>query len=303
MTMRVTVLAKKSSYRALVQEQRDARVRELLSAGDPTVRRMHSAHDDHEATVEETVGALRELGIHPTLLVGARTSISAPADMVVTVGGDGTLLAASHQIGAGIALVGINSAPNHSVGFFCAGKKGSVLETLRAAVDGTLPPTKLARMRLDRNHHCLHKRILNEALFCHPSPAATSRYILEMVERNGTVSAAEEQKSSGIWVGPPAGSTAALRSAGGQILSLDANVFQFVVREPYTPPGRRLQLLHGLVRDDQTVVIRNKLRDARIFVDGHHTRFEAAMGDVLRLSISDEPLTVLGMHRRALSEL
>src|ERR1019366_7356859 len=39
-------------------------------------------------------------------------------DLVVTVGGDGTLLAASHGIGPGIGLLGVNSAPSHSLGFF-----------------------------------------------------------------------------------------------------------------------------------------------------------------------------------------
>ena len=58
-------------------------------------------------------------------IVGAR--------LVVTVGGDGTLLAASHLVGGGVPVVGINSSPRSSVGFFCAGKKGREPAILRGA--------------------------------------------------------------------------------------------------------------------------------------------------------------------------
>ena len=79
-------------------------------------------------------------------------------------------------------------------------------------------------MRVELNGESLHDRVLNEALFCHASPAATSRYILRVARADGAepdVLADEEQKSSGLWVGPAAGSTAAQRSAGGSVLPLD----------------------------------------------------------------------------------
>ena len=44
------------------------------------------------------------------------------ADLVVAVGGDGTLLAASHNV-VDVPILGVNSAPGHSVGFFCAAKR------------------------------------------------------------------------------------------------------------------------------------------------------------------------------------
>ena len=81
----------------------------------------------------------------------------------------------------------------------------------------------LSRMSVIRNGAPVSTRVLNDALFCHRSPAATTRYILKLGKL------VEEQKSSGFWIGPAAGSTAAQRSAGGKILPLASTDLQLVV--------------------------------------------------------------------------
>ena len=192
------------------------------------------------------------------------------ADLVITIGGDGTLLAASHQIGAGIPLLGVNSAPESSVGFFSAAKGGQIGRVLRAALAGKLQATALTRMQVDLNGKTVHARVLNEALVCHTSPAATSRYILSITKKKKTAS--EDQRSSGIWIGPAAGSTAAQRSAGGKVLPLLSSKLQYVVREPYTPIGKRLKLRVGLVDPDGYLELRSKMREAKMFLDGQQRR-------------------------------
>lgn len=303
---RVLVLSKRTSYRTLVLEAADARVKELLARGDPTVQRMKRSHDDHESTRAEVEQALDKLGVRAEFVEGARTRVTGAFDLVVTIGGDGTLLAASHRIGPGVPLLGVNSAPRHSVGFFCAARKGSVRRTLASALDGTIRATVLTRMRVDLNEHCLHKRVLNDALFCHEVPAATSRYILRVypgatpggiVRDLGRDRALqeEEQRSSGIWVGPAAGSTAAQRSAGGRILPLSSKKIQYVVREPYTPLGDRLALSRGTVDEGGAVVLLNKMREAKLFLDGPHIVHKATVGDVITMRPSEDTLTVLGL--------
>jgi NAD+ kinase len=156
-------------------------------------------------------------------------------------------------------------------------------------------------MTVELNGQALHTRVLNEALFCHASPAATSRYILRLVagdERGtGEVLAEEEQKSSGMWVGPAAGSTAAQRSAGGRVLPLTSQKIQYVVREPYQANGHALHMALGLAQEDQALVIKSKMRQARVFLDGDHIVHAVTIGDVLRLRRSDETLVVLGLAR------
>ncbi len=292
--VRVAIVQKRTTYRKFVVEEHDPLLARLLRRRDPTVIRLRSSHEAHEETVREVEAALDKLDADVVFRGGPRGRIPARVDLVVTIGGDGTLLAASHQIGAGIPLLGINSAPEHSIGFFCGGKKGNVLATLRRAMAGRLPSTKLTRMRVELNGKCLHARVLNEALFCHASPAATSRYILRVTKGAGAF-AEEDQRSSGMWIGPAAGSTAAQRSAGGKVLPLASRRIQYVVREPYRPIGKRIRFSVGLLDEDGKLTLRSKIRDGRVFIDGHRIVHAVTIGDVLVMRRTSETLTVLGL--------
>jgi len=294
----VLVLSKRTSYRTLVLNDGDTLIKGLIARGDPTVSRLRRSHEDHEATRAEVEKALSELGAVAQLVEGARSRVEGTFDLVVTIGGDGTLLAASHRIGPEVPILGVNSAPEHSVGFFCGARKGSVKKALTLALNGTIKSTVLTRMRVDLNERCLHKRVLNDALFCHEIPAATSRYILRVTQGDGHVEE-EEQRSSGIWVGPAAGSTAAQRSAGGRVLPLASHKIQYVVREPYTPLGERLALSRGTLDEEGSLVLLNKMREAKLFLDGHHIVHGATLGDVITMRRSEETLTVLGLSRDA----
>ena len=318
----VRVVVKRSSFRTWVEEENDARVAALLEAEDDTVWRLRSSHIEHTETIEEVRAALTDLHAEATWYDRAGGfQAEGRCDLVVTVGGDGTLLAASHGIGPGIPLLGVNSAPSHSVGFFCAARKGSVREALAAALDGTLRRTELTRMRVERGGHVLHERVLNEALFCHASPAATSRYLLRRVtahasaegnadanadasaegnadaRANAGASAQEEQKSSGVWVGPAAGSTAALRSAGGRVMPLSSRKLQFVVREPYPPPFELLRMTAGMIEPGEALALKSQMRQARLFLDGDQIMHEVAIGELVTMRCSDQPLVVLGLTR------
>ena len=295
---RVAVVLKRTSWRKWIEEERDARIASLLEAGDETVRHMRPGHDDHVETIDEVRKALTKL--HAETIWCDRPQefrVDEGCDLVMTVGGDGTLLAASHGIPPGVPLLGVNSSPRHSVGFFCAAKKGEIREALSAALEGGLRRVELTRMRVDLNGALLHARVLNEALFCHASPAATSRYFLRLVDERNRVIGDEMQKSSGIWIGPSAGSTAAQRSAGGRILPLSSHKIQYVVREPYQGGGHVLRMPLGLIEETETLVIKSKMRQARVFLDGDPLAHEVTVGDVVRMRRSEESLIVLGLVR------
>jgi NAD+ kinase len=289
----IFVIVKRTAHRLYGHEPH---VKRLMAKNDVTVARLRHAHDDHEATVREVRKAIATLKLEAKFFDGSRAKVTGNAELVVTVGGDGTLLGASHQIGSAVPVLGINSAPADSVGFFCGAQKGRVLEALRAALSGTLPHLELARMRVERNGQVLHDRVLNEILFCHEIPAGTSRYILRVTKARAD-QASEEQKSSGVWVGPAAGSTAAQRSAGGRVLPLTSKRLQFVVREPYVPRGERLRLLRGVVADGGSLELLCKMKSARVFIDGVHIVESCRLGDALRMTRSPESLVVLGLRR------
>jgi NAD+ kinase len=289
---RVIVVVKRTAYRLFVEEEQDERIARLLRKNDPAVRRMRRSHDEHEGTIEEVDRTLRKLGLSAVWVRRAHAPFEVNgAALVVTVGGDGTLLAASHRVGK-TPILGINSAPSHSVGFFCGTRKGQVASALTKALAHKMTAVLLTRMTVLCNGHPVSTRVLNDALFCHRSPAATTRYILKL----GKI--VEEQKSSGFWVGPAAGSTAAQRSSGGKILPLPSPDLQLVVREPYTPQGEKLKVVRSLVAPDEELLVRSKIRDGRLFIDGPHEAVEIEMGDRLVFRRSHESLTVLGLSSR-----
>lgn len=289
---RVGVVAKRSAWQIHIEERQDAKLRRLVEEHDATVAPLRASHDAHEGTVREVMDALAS--VHAEIVFTRRAGESFQStglDLVVTVGGDGTLLSASHYVDE-VPILAINSAPSHSVGFFCGAKSGEARAAITAAMRGTLRRTVLTRMKVTLNGVVVAGRVLNDALFCHASPAATSRYILEL----GDVS--EQQKSSGIWIGPAAGSTAAQRSAGGRVLPLTSKQLQLVVREPYTPHSERYKLRHALIPPGMELLVRSKMHDAKLFFDGPDSVADVSFGDVITFAEADRPLTVLGISSR-----
>jgi NAD+ kinase len=243
--------------------------------------------------LDEAREALAALGARASFRHRSHPAQTREVDLVVTLGGDGTLLWTSHLVGADVPILAINTAPGHSVGYFCAGKKRGLYDVFEQALSGKLPATSLARMRVELDSELISNRVLNDVLFCHESPASTSRYALRL----GRVR--EEHKSSGIWVGPAAGSTAAQSSAGGRALPIRSRSLQFVVREPYAVRERPLRLARGLVRPGQALYIESHIRAGRLFVDGQHEMHVVPMASRIALRVSDEPLTLLGFRGRA----
>ena len=114
--------------------------------------------------------------------------------------------------------------------------------------------------------------------------------------RSGDVE--ETQKSSGVWFASAAGSTAAIRSAGGRRLPLRSRRLQYLVREPYIADGPGLSLGKGLVAPGAHVELTSKTRQGRLYIDGSHRYTTCGLGDVLQVSTAAPPLRVLGIDDR-----
>lgn len=291
MRPRVLVVYKKSTYQRYTGRDK-ARIQQLIEHGDVSVDGLLSEHEIHQETVRRAKAALRELGARAVLRYRPEPLPEDQWDLIVTLGGDGTLLWASHLAGTDTPMVAINSAPDTSVGYFCAGDGHDVDEVLAAALAGRLRSHKLCRMRVELDGRAVSTRVLNDMLYCHESAAATSRYVLDFGGQR------ERQMSSGIWAGPAAGSTAAIRSAGGKVLPIGSQKLQFVVREPYRGVDNRYRLEKGLVVPGEDLKITSRMTKGRIFLDGTQKVHSVEIGQQIRLALSDEPLTLLGLKRR-----
>jgi NAD+ kinase len=289
-------------YERVIQDQRDPKAISLFQRRDISVARWRKAHTAHQLTLKRVQQTLRALGAKIMVLRSPGVVFDATdAALVVTVGGDGTLLAASHHVGS-IPILGVNSSPEHSVGFFCPAHIGNLEPTLERALDGTLPSVALSRMQVNVNSRIVSRRVLNEALFCHAIPAATSRYIVSLRGKS------EEQRSSGVWVSTAAGSTGAARSAGGRLLPFTSRRLQLIVREPYLEARREAQpfpveLDRLTFEPPESVALLSKMEDARLYLDGPFRQVPVGLGDRVTCSVSNEPLHVFGLGRRRLATL
>jgi NAD+ kinase len=288
---RVLVIYKKSAYQIYVRERRHARMRSLIRAHDASVARMIEADREHQAAVQAARRCLRALGVDAEFRYRADEIVDRTVDLVVTVGGDGTLLWAAHRVGAGCPMLAINSAPDDSVGFFCSASRSSLGDALADALKGRLQSTELTRMEVRVDRESISKRVLNDMLFTHASPAATARYAL--VHRRVRA----QHKSSGLWVATAAGSTAAMLSAGGRALPIRSKKLQFRVRELYAFDGKP-KLASGLIAPREKLVIESHLRQGRLFLDGPRRMHAVAIGARIEVMRSPEPLTLLGRFRR-----
>jgi len=287
---RVIVVAKKTSYSLYVQDTHDERVASLIQTGNPVVSRWQSAHESHNRTLSKVLDVIQQrasvlmIDFPHTSYVGSLQDIS----LVVSVGGDGTLLSTSHNLHSSIPILGVNSDTNSSVGFFCAANESNFEEYFAKAMDKTCESILLHRMKVSKDKQIVSTRVLNDVLFCHTNPATTSRYILDS---NGAV---EAQNSSGFWVGPAAGSTAARRSAGFDSLPLLSKSLQLCVRElyhrPSSEPGRR----EIIAESGEKIRVLSKMDNAAMYIDGDYKIVPVGLGEELVFETSDEPLLLLG---------
>jgi NAD+ kinase len=306
---RVAIVVKETAYARYVERLRDRKTRTLLERGDASVAESERTHNEHLRTIDEVTRTLTSMGVSYTQFRFPEP-LPRGCTMVITVGGDGTFLGTSHELGFGTPILGVNSAPQTSVGFFCAATRQSFAALMKKVVRhesngskdksasrsswATLTHT-LQRMHVTLNQKTISSRVLNDALFCHASPAATTRYDIEV--RNPTIVQKATHRSSGLWVGPPAGSTAAQRSAGGRVLAIERRALQYVVREPYAPHGKRPELTKGILGGADELHLLCRMRSGMLYLDGPDTAFPLELGDRLSFSLSNEPLTVVRERR------
>jgi NAD+ kinase len=222
-------------------------------------------------------------GIQTHLIEGAETPFeAAPGDVVITVGGDGTFLSASHHVGLGTFIMGINSDPVLSKGNFCnvLTKRDAEKTLYRALCQRLAKPILIPRMMVKVDGHVVQRRVLNEALFSHSCPAAMTRFGLRGLK--------EIVACSGMWVGTGAGSTGALRSAGGRVMPLQSKVLQTVVREPFAPK------VGPVTAYKSKFEFVSKTADATIYLDGPFLRVPVGFDQTMSFSISPEPLAMVG---------
>ena len=285
---RLLVVYKKSYYELYGYEHQERHFTALQKRYHPMVEPLRLSHEENQRTIAAVCHALDAARLSYECIYRGQLKQISGYDLLLSIGGDGTLLEVARHAGD-LPILGVNSDPTRSTALFCAADRTTFATCLAALLAGTLRQVSLTRLQMAINDTVLPHYALNDLLVTHSNPAAMASYTLRL----DTIS--EAQKSSGIWIATAAGSTAAIRAAGGRVMPLRSRKRQYLVREPYMGDGRRYQLRKGLIAPDLPLQVTSRMRRGRVFIDGPHLHYALGLGDVLTVTLAPTPLRLFGL--------
>ncbi|OGX37896.1 MAG: hypothetical protein A3G91_00735 [Omnitrophica WOR_2 bacterium RIFCSPLOWO2_12_FULL_50_9] len=280
---KVLLVYKKSAYSIYFAEREAVSAVERSAAMQKEIRRFQNAHNEHHTTLERVECILQRYGINYAKCSRGQRIDFAKYDFIISVGGDGTFLEAArgvtHQI-----IIGVNSAPSFSVGKLCVANEMNFEAIIQRMIDRKIQTTAWQRLRLRLKGHRRAVDCVNDALICHSNPAAMSRYYLKIKDIK------EEQRNSGLWVATSAGSSGAIKSAGGKILMAQEKKIQYMPRELYEGFRHSYRLKGGILSVRQVITVTSLMHEGMIFVDGTHFKIKFPFNAALDISLSPNPL-------------
>lgn len=204
-------------------------------------------------------------------------------DLIVTVGGDGTVLTAN-ALGADVPMLTVNSDPGGSVGHYTRATIATVGELAARWRSGEARHEPLARLTVSAG--AASRTILNDCLITNINPAATSRYWIQAGDDG------EMQRSSGVWVSTAAGSTGAIRSAGAEPVPSHDEALLWKVREPFEARGR-FRLLSGRQRPPVGLDFIAAIPGMSLYLDGPNFTIGLEAGVRVTIRPAPTPLVLL----------
>ena len=193
-------------------------------------RRIDVCFDPDSAALAKTAGATRHVK------VVEKDRLPAEVDMILVLGGDGTLLGMAGRIGqAGtdIPILGVNFG---SLGFLTEVTLPELYSALEAAIGGTAPIEErmMLRVRVERDGAAVADRVvLNDVVV---TQGALSRVIDLSVSVDGEFMM--RVRADGVIVASPTGSTAYNLSSGGPILHPRVDGLSITPIAPHTLTNR-----------------------------------------------------------------
>ncbi|PIO05425.1 hypothetical protein COT47_04860 [Candidatus Woesearchaeota archaeon CG08_land_8_20_14_0_20_43_7] len=234
------VMLKKHGYDRFRKLMKERKVPGSDAAG------LSDSYKVHMESVKEVKHVLDEFGIQYTCVrkgcfEGCKKN---KPDVIITIGGDGTFISASHHIMDNTPIIGVNSDTKRSVGKLCHATAETFKEKLSALISGKGRIMEFTRMDVTI---CSTKKklcpIMNELLVTTKDNIKAARYDIEADGRKAT------HIDSGLLVSTGAGSTGWIYNAS-RLLKEDV--------------GRiAKELGHGLDKD-RLVELTQKMNDMHI---------------------------------------
>ena len=206
-------------------------------------------------------------------------------DLVIAVGGDGTFLRAAHFIFDKTSIMGVNSNPKYKEGFFMVSTKENFEKKFNDVLMGNYYIKKLLRLEAHINNKKVKELALNEFYIASEKDYHTARYFLYVRGKK------ERQKSSGVLISTPAGSNAWIKSAGGKILPLNSNMFEYLVREPYCGKiSAKCILVNNVLNMDEKIEIIFEVGNGLLIADSLSKEHKFKAGQKVTVKMSKKQL-------------
>lgn len=230
--------------------------------------------------------ATSELMGNTTVEVGSRMQLSASCDLVIVVGGDGSMLNVAKQVASeGVPVIGINR-----------GNLGFLTDILPDEIETQLDEVLAGKFTVENRF--LLDAVLNGAeenkalgsalndVVLHPGKAA------QMIEFELFVNGkfVYSQESDGLIVATPTGSTAYSLSAGGPIMHPDLNAVVLVPMYPHSLNSRPI-VIDGDCEIKLVVAAKESLQP-QVSCDGD-VCYTASAGDEIIVTKKSVPLKLI----------
>lgn len=267
--MKVLVVYKKTLFELV---KTDSRSRKYFRDNQRCHKDLKRRHEAHKETLDVVINALKSQ--HITYDVKYRGDIKSQKhtkgyDLIITVGGDGTLLDTAHHV-EGIPMLGVNSDPEKSVGFYCIANAETIFSYLLHLDEKPITHFPRAKVVLDGKQ--LPEPVFNDVLISHVSPAGMT--VLDVtIEGNEYLL----RKSSGLLICTSGGSTGWMFQEGGDIMILDDTRLQ--VREL----GRKKRV-SGY---SDEVIVYSHTHDGELYIDGDYVKYPVKLCSSIEISYYD----------------
>lgn len=242
---------------------------------------------EHLNTIKEVKKVLKEFGIKAVFERKEKIEKKLPRgiDLVISIGGDGTFIDASHLIKDDTLILGVNSDPKESEGIHCSATRKDFRDKIKRIIEGDFSVEKWTRLAVYLDHKKC-EFALNEVYVGAGHIYNTSRYVLEV---HGVK---ERQKSSGVLISTGCGSTAWYSSAGGRPFPKDAKEARFIVREPYCGHLVCGRIINGIIKEGEEMKIKSEMRDGIVGIDSFK-EYPLPKGKIVRITVSNKPIHVI----------
>lgn len=225
--------------------------------------------------------------LEPHATLGPEELDEAGIDLVVALGGDGTLLRASRWVGDhAIPVMGVNLG---HLGFLTAFGGAELDEALRAAIAGELRWEPRLRMQVEVRRQGQLRATGSGCNDTYVKHGEVPRMLMLRTTIGGAFAA--NVRADGLIVSTPMGSTAYNLAAGGPIVEAGSDTWTLTPICPHTLTHRPV-----VTRADRAVTIEfvgpEDAGAATLSVDGQWS-YALQVGDVVTIRIADQPLQLV----------